>query len=220
MAGLFALTVGQSRSWAEFDPPRVTDTITPHDTGAEPNSALQETLFSIDEGLEFGIKKGDRLNVYREKPVSSSAPQPARMFIGRMLITGSKSGVSVGRFEPNDETISAMEGDIVLPRFVIDASILCIVEGRRPPERRSAEAVAKQKGKIANALDALESDAAGLDAPVTIGAIALGCALGYLDFRFPDEDWRAGRPALAAWYREFAARPSMQQSIPREAGAR
>ncbi len=103
---------------------------------------------------------------------------------------------------------------------IIDATILCVVEGRRPPEQRSAEAVAKQKGKIASALDALESDAAGLDAPATIGAIALGCALGYLDFRFPDEDWRAGRPALAAWYRNFAARPSMQQSIPREAGAR
>jgi glutathione S-transferase len=52
--------------------------------------------------------------------------------------------------------------------------------------------------------------------PLTIGEIAAGCALGYLDFRFQEDDWRATRPALAAWYEGFAARPSMRQTVPKE----
>ena len=54
-----------------------------------------------------------------------------------------------------------------------------------------------------------------VDAPVTTDAIAVGCALGYLDFRYPEEDWRSGRPALAGWYETYAKRPAMQATVPR-----
>ena len=46
-------------------------------------------------------------------------------------------------------------------------------------------------------------------------AASIGCALGYLDFRFPDKiDWRARAPGLAAWYADFAKRPSMLKTRP------
>ena len=99
---------------------------------------------------------------------------------------------------------------------VLDAAVLCRMEGLRPPELRSAEFVAQQKAKVATALDALEQEVGGFGDTVTIGAITVGCALGYLDFRFSEDDWRAGRPALAAWYADFARRPSMVNSAPRE----
>ena len=44
---------------------------------------------------------------------------------------------------------------------------------------------------------------------VDIGDITLAVALGYLDFRFPDVDWRAARPELASWFAAFDTRPSM-----------
>ncbi|HET6521058.1 MAG TPA: glutathione S-transferase C-terminal domain-containing protein [Geminicoccaceae bacterium] len=47
-----------------------------------------------------------------------------------------------------------------------------------------------------------------------IDQIAAGCALGYLDFRFGQEDWREGRPALAAWYGVYANRASMRATVP------
>ncbi len=49
---------------------------------------------------------------------------------------------------------------------------------------------------------------------MTLGQIAAGCALGYLDFRFAADNWRAGRPGLAAWAEGFAKRPSMMASAP------
>lgn len=98
---------------------------------------------------------------------------------------------------------------------LMDAAVLRRYEAvLRPEEKRWAEWDAGQCRKIAGALDALEAMVDTLAGPVTLGTIAVGCALGYLDFRFAEEDWRKDRPALAAWYEGFAQRPSMQQTIP------
>ena len=60
--------------------------------------------------------------------------------------------------------------------------------------------------KTSSALRAIALPPAGR---VDIGDITLGVALGYLDFRFPDVDWRATRPDLATWFAAFNERPSM-----------
>ena len=99
---------------------------------------------------------------------------------------------------------------------ILDAAVLCMLEGHREPGERSAAFVAHQKGKIERALDALESEAAGLGGRLTIGAVTAGCALGYLDFRRAEDRWREARPALAAWYEAFSRRPLMAASAPRD----
>ncbi|MPT23751.1 MAG: hypothetical protein E2577_12570 [Starkeya sp.] len=52
--------------------------------------------------------------------------------------------------------------------------------------------------------------------PAHIGEIAVGCALGYLDFRYANLQWREGRPAAAEWFAAFDARPAMAATRPRE----
>ncbi len=49
----------------------------------------------------------------------------------------------------------------------------------------------------------------------TIGEISAGCALGYLDFRLADIDWRATRPKLSVWYAKFSEYPSMKATAPK-----
>lgn len=99
---------------------------------------------------------------------------------------------------------------------ILDAAILMRYEvALRAPEIRFAPWVEGQWQKIARSLDALESRwMAHLSGPLCMGQIAVGCALGYLDLRLDDRAWRTGRPALAAWYAEFAQRPSMQATQP------
>ena len=72
-----------------------------------------------------------------------------------------------------------------------------------------------QNDKVAKTLDRLESTAADLAGRFDIGTIAIGCALGYLDFRFPDLGWRGSHPRLAAWLDTFASRPSMAATAPK-----
>jgi glutathione S-transferase len=100
---------------------------------------------------------------------------------------------------------------------VMDAAVARMVEQRaRPAHLRFDGWLERQTLKIDRALDALETQAAAgaLDGPVDLGTITLGCALGYLDLRFPGDAWRDGRPALAAWYEAFGRRPAMRATAP------
>jgi glutathione S-transferase len=83
----------------------------------------------------------------------------------------------------------------------------------RPEDKRWPEWQQGQMDKVASSLDALEVEAGGFEG-IDAGMIAVGCALGYLDFRFAAMDWRAGRPVLAAWFEVFAQTPAMQETAP------
>ncbi len=85
----------------------------------------------------------------------------------------------------------------------------------RPEPYRWPDWTTGQMAKVKGALDALEGEADKLGATVDIGTITIGCALGYLDFRYADLGWRTGRAKLAKWYEGFAARPSMQVTVPK-----
>jgi len=100
---------------------------------------------------------------------------------------------------------------------MLDISLLRLAERGKPEALRSAPHEALWVGKIRCCVDALEQQAAALTAtPFTIGHIAIGVALGYLDFRWAAEAWRDGHPRLAAWHASFNARPSVAANMPEE----
>jgi glutathione S-transferase len=102
---------------------------------------------------------------------------------------------------------------------LMDAAVAVRYENLvRPEEGRWQGWVDGQMTKVRRAADAMEREADALDATLDIGTIAVGCALGYLDFRYPDEGWRDARARLAAWFEGFSARPSMQATVPHELG--
>lgn len=99
---------------------------------------------------------------------------------------------------------------------IADAAVLMVYEKRsRPEDMVYAPWVEGQWDKVARALDVLQDRWQSLlEGPLNMGQISVGAALGYLDFRHPDRDWRDGRKTLAGWYATFAERPSMQATMP------
>lgn len=95
-----------------------------------------------------------------------------------------------------------------------DAAVLRRLEVMRPDGERSDKWAARQAAAMTRSLDALETDADALAAGFTIGSIAVMAALGYLDLRFADDNWRDGRPKLAAWFAAMAQRPSYLSTLP------
>jgi glutathione S-transferase len=71
-----------------------------------------------------------------------------------------------------------------------------------------------QQGKVARALDEFEKQADSLGNLDTIGEITIGCALGYLDFRYANEPWRPGHPKLEAWYAKVAKLAPLADTMP------
>jgi glutathione S-transferase len=77
---------------------------------------------------------------------------------------------------------------------------------QREPAERSGAMLLRFQTSIDAVLDHLES--LTLQPEPTIGEISVGVLLGYLDFRWPDRDWREPRPKLTEWFEAIAARPS------------
>lgn len=92
---------------------------------------------------------------------------------------------------------------------LMEVIVLRLGEQGRAQAMQSEKHLAAYRLKITTALDRLEGEADSLAGPPGIGHIAIGCALGHLDFRFAADDWRAGRSKLARWYGDIARRPSM-----------
>ena len=98
---------------------------------------------------------------------------------------------------------------------ILDAAVGTRYETFLRPEAHRWDAwIDAQKDKYRRALDHLEREADGFGELVDIGTISIACALGYLDFRYPDEGWRDHRPTLAAWYQTFAKRRSIAATAP------
>jgi glutathione S-transferase len=104
---------------------------------------------------------------------------------------------------------------------VLDAAILARLErtwAGRTDEQRSQVWIDRQMLKVTHALAAMSK---GLgDKPFCSGIhfslsdIAVGCALGYLDFRFPAIDWRSNHLNLAKLNEKLAQRQSFIDTLP------
>jgi glutathione S-transferase len=99
---------------------------------------------------------------------------------------------------------------------MMETLIFLHIPARRPRAEATPDGVmARQRDKIERCLDALETEADTLAGEgANVGTLAVGCALGWLDYAFPDWTWRDGHRRLARWYDAFARRPSMTATAP------
>ena len=122
---------------------------------------------------------------------------------------------SVGRERAEVKTWEALSDGL------LDAAILARLEATwagRSKAQRSQVWIDRQLGKVDAGLKAMSQ---GLgDKPFCAGIhfsladVGVGCALGYLDFRFPQIDWRAGYPNLLKLQDKLAQRPSFADTTP------
>jgi glutathione S-transferase len=103
---------------------------------------------------------------------------------------------------------------------LLDAALLVRMElTQREESQRSPKWMARQMGKVEAAMaamsSALEDKPWCCDGKYTLADIAVGCALGYLEFRFPQLGWRAMYPNLARHADKLFARPSFVETAPK-----
>lgn len=104
---------------------------------------------------------------------------------------------------------------------LLDAALLVRYEANWPgrtAEQRSQAWIDRQMGKIHSALQAMSRGLADKafcgGVHFSLADVAVGSALGYLDFRFADLDWRGAHPNLAKLFEKLMQRPSFQQTVP------
>ena len=122
---------------------------------------------------------------------------------------------SVGRERAEVKTWEALADGL------LDASLLARLEatwaGRSDSERSQAW-IDRQLGKVHAALRAMSQGLADksycVGIHLSLADIAVGCALGYLDFRFPQIDWRSPYPNLTRLHEKLMQRPSFADTLP------
>ena len=106
-------------------------------------------------------------------------------------------------------------------RAGLDAALLARLEATwagRTKAQRSQAWIDRQMGKIHASLKAMSRGlgekpfCAGIH--LSLADIAVGCALGYLDFRFPQIDWRTEYPNLVKLHDKLMQRPSFADTLP------
>lgn len=142
------------------------------------------------------------------------------MFDSRVIVEYLDTLTPVGKLiPPNGRERAEIKCWEALADGVLDAGIAIRAERtQRPESQQSPEWIKRQMAKIENGLKAM---AAGLkDTPFcsgnhyTLADIAVGCALGWLSFRFPEIDWRGDHPNLAKLFDKLSERQSFKDTMP------
>ncbi len=101
---------------------------------------------------------------------------------------------------------------------LLDAAVAIVVENRRPEALRHQPWIDRQHGKIAAALQSMNSSlgeqAFCMGTTFSLADVAVGCALGYLDLRFPDLVWRSQYGNLQRLDEKLQTRPSFASTLP------
>ncbi|WP_303786919.1 glutathione S-transferase [Azovibrio restrictus] len=103
---------------------------------------------------------------------------------------------------------------------LLDAAVEARHESQRPVASQSAAHLRRQREKIMRSLAFMARELGEqpycMGTPMTLADIAVGTALGYLLFRFPDIEWGQAHPNLARLHDKLMQRPSFQETLPKE----
>ncbi|UOD31768.1 glutathione S-transferase N-terminal domain-containing protein [Massilia violaceinigra] len=120
---------------------------------------------------------------------------------------------------PNGRDRSDIKVWEALADGVLDAAVLVRLEKTlRPEERQSAAWIERQMGKVHAGLAVLSANLG--ESPFckgnhyTLADVAVGCALGWIAFRFPEIDWRGDYPNLAKLFDKLSERQSFKDTVP------
>jgi glutathione S-transferase len=102
-----------------------------------------------------------------------------------------------------------------LAQGICEAAILVRYETwLRPEANRWSVWTDDQWDKINSGLEWFEHNPVALQEPVSIAHLALGSALGYIDFRWPVENWRKRFGLVGRWFERLEQRPSFSLTRP------
>ena len=125
--------------------------------------------------------------------------------VGHLLPKDARPRIAVKRWE-------------ALADGVCDAAALVFVERKRTADKQDPEWVKRQMAKIAAGLNMMSDDLGNQNWCTgeffCLADVAVGCALGYLEFRFPEIDWRRQHSNLSELFDRMMQRPAFKETVP------
>ncbi|HEY4540778.1 MAG TPA: glutathione S-transferase N-terminal domain-containing protein [Noviherbaspirillum sp.] len=143
------------------------------------------------------------------------------MFDSRVIVEYLDTLSPVGKLiPPNGRERAEVKCWEALADGVADAAVAVRLERTmRPQSQQNEDWVQRHLIKVDAGLKAmsegLKDKAYCTGTHYTLADLAVGCVLGWLDFRFPELDWRERHPNLGKLYEKLAERQSFKDTVPR-----
>ena len=141
------------------------------------------------------------------------------LFDSRVIVEHLDNITPLGKLIPDDNRErTAVKRWEALGDGISDAAAAVVVEKRRPAKLQSHDWISRQLGKVEAGLRAAahelgEKNWCSVEV-YNLSDIALGCALGFLDLRLPEIDWRTAHHNLEKLYGKLMQRPSFKDTVP------
>lgn len=120
---------------------------------------------------------------------------------------------------PNRERMEVKRWE-ALADGLLEAAVATFLEGKRPKQKQDGATIARQREKIQRTLDYMAKELGEnpwcMGTHFSLADIAVGVALGYLDFRFADIEWRPAYPGLARIHEKLMQRPAFSDTLPHD----
>ena len=141
------------------------------------------------------------------------------LYDSRVIVEFLDSASPLGRLIPEDRRARLeVRRWEALADGILDAGVLARMERMRSSVERSEDWIARQIGKLAAGLEAMDRELAAspwcAGKAFSLADIAVGACLGWLAFRFPELGWREERANLARHYAKLLERPSFAETVP------
>lgn len=142
------------------------------------------------------------------------------MFDSRVIVEYADTLSPVNKLIPSSgKEKAAVKTWEALADGILDASVLARLEATwRPDEQKSQAWIDRQLHKIDVSLKAMSNGLGESEwcfgNQLSLADIAVGCALDYLIFRFPNIQWQASYPNLNQLYKKLMSRPSFANTAP------
>ena len=142
-----------------------------------------------------------------------------QLFDSRVIVEYIDTVSPVSRLipEPNRQRIEVKRWE-ALADGICDATLAIVLEAKRPAKQQNKDWVERQQQKIASGVAELSRELGENlwcnGESYSLADLATGCALGYLDLRYPDLDWRDQYPNLDKLADKLAKRPTFQETAP------
>ncbi|MGQ0442758.1 MAG: glutathione S-transferase N-terminal domain-containing protein [Methylophilaceae bacterium] len=141
------------------------------------------------------------------------------LYDSRVIVEYLDHRTPVSKLVPNENSarISVIRWE-ALADGICDAAVAAMLEERKPAAQQSQAYIEKQLGKVTAGLEVLNKDIIKkkwcVNETFSLADIALGCTLGYVDFRFKYLNWQDKYANLAKHYSILIKRPSFKETAP------
>ncbi len=133
-----------------------------------------------------------------------------------LIITRYLDDLSGGRLLPGDpaERLACLTLESVASVLMDSMFVRSMEKNQRPEELKSEFVMTRETDRSKRCYDTLESMVGNESDSVTLASIAVIAALGYANWRHPEDDWSNGRPQLAAYYDRLMLREAFAETAP------